>query len=83
MYQDCGRLASAVSTSASSERRGKEGWRENGSNSWHLSAAYRIINYPLVTRIVVYINGDAAKGGDFGGKFIEAIVILTVVLIQL
>lgn len=26
--------------------------------------AYRIIDYPLVTSIIVYIDGDAAQGGN-------------------
>ena len=32
----------------------------------------------LVSRIVVDVDGDAAEGGDFGGEFGEAGVVLSV-----
>lgn len=40
--------------------------------------AYAVINDVLVARIVVDVDCDAAEGGDFGGEFGEAGVVLSV-----
>lgn len=44
--------------------------------------AYAIIDDMLVSCIVVDVDRDAAEGGDFGGEFGEAVVVLSVGLLE-
>ena len=39
---------------------------------------YAVFNHMLVSSVVVDIDSDAAEGGNFGGEFGEAGVILSV-----
>ncbi len=39
---------------------------------------YAVIDHVLIASIVVDVDGDAAEGGDFGGEFGEAGVVLSV-----
>lgn len=40
--------------------------------------AYAVVDYMLVSSVVVDVDCDAAEGGDFGGEFGEAGVVLSV-----
>ncbi len=42
------------------------------------NSAYTAVQDILVPRIIVDVDCDAAQGGDFGGEFIEAGVVLSV-----
>jgi hypothetical protein len=45
--------------------------------------AYSAVDDVLISRIIVDIYGYAAEGGDFGGEFVEARVVLLFALVGL
>ena len=45
--------------------------------------AYTAIQDILVPRIIIDVDCDAAQGGDFGGEFIEAGVVLSVAAMEI
>jgi hypothetical protein len=42
---------------------------------------YGVVDDILGASVVVYVNGDAAQGGDLGGKLIKASVVLALALV--
>jgi len=48
-----------------------EGRKEKGERG-----TYRVVDDILTAGIVIYVYGDAAEGGDFGGELGEAVVVL-------
>jgi len=48
-----------------------EGKKEKGERG-----TYRVVDDILTSGIVIYVYGDAAEGGDFGGELGEAVVVL-------
>lgn len=51
---------------------GRRKWRRRRRRT------YAVVDDVLVSSVVVDVDGDAAKGGDFGGEFGEAGVVLSV-----
>lgn len=43
--------------------------------------AYSVVDDILSTSIIVYVDGDAAQGGDFGGELIQTSVVLALALV--
>lgn len=43
--------------------------------------AYSVVDDILGTGIVVYVDGDAAQGSDFGGELFQASVVLALTLV--
>lgn len=62
------------------------GWRERVRGKWCRGGggdcgklqAYRVVQHPLVARVVVNVDRHAAQGRDFGGQLVQARVVLPV-----